>query len=132
MYEEFFADRLSELRTEKNVSAREMSLALGQNASYINRIENRKAFPSMQLFFYICEYLGITPQDFFSTAEIRDPGTRKELPRSIYELTDMQLDLLSQFIKSFGKEQDTTGESPFTPPLSASPHMEPANTYKDL
>ena len=42
MYEEFFADRLSELRTEKNVSAREMSLAIGQNASYINRIENRK------------------------------------------------------------------------------------------
>lgn len=50
MYEEFFVERLSSLRNQKNVSAREMSLALGQNESYINRIENRLAFPSMQVF----------------------------------------------------------------------------------
>ena len=47
-------------------SAREMSLALGQNPSYINRIENGKALPSMQGFFSICEYLQITPGDFFN------------------------------------------------------------------
>ena len=29
MYEDFFAERLSALRGEKNVSAREMSLAIG-------------------------------------------------------------------------------------------------------
>ena len=51
MYEDFFAERITFLRTEKNVSAREMSLAIGQNSSYINRIENKKAFPSMQAFF---------------------------------------------------------------------------------
>ena len=67
-YEESFGERLNNLRTAKNVSAREMSLALGQNCSYINRIENQKAFPSMQAFFYICEYLEITPKDFFDTA----------------------------------------------------------------
>ena len=38
--EEAFALRLSYLRTQKKVSAREMSLSLGQNSSYINRIEN--------------------------------------------------------------------------------------------
>ena len=41
-YEEFFPARLAELRLKANVSAREMSLALGQNASYINRIENKQ------------------------------------------------------------------------------------------
>ena len=51
--EETFASRLTSLREQKKVSAREMSLDLGQNGSYINRIENRKAFPSMQCFFYI-------------------------------------------------------------------------------
>ena len=56
MYEDFFAERLSYLRIQKKVSAREMSLALGQNESYINRIENKHTFPSMQIFFYICEY----------------------------------------------------------------------------
>ena len=65
MYEDLFAERIVALRNRKNVSAREMSLAIGQNASYINRIENKQAFPSMQSFFYICEYLEISPRDFF-------------------------------------------------------------------
>ncbi|WP_034785416.1 helix-turn-helix domain-containing protein [Eubacterium xylanophilum] len=64
-YEKIFAERLYYLRTLKGVSAREMSLAIGQNPSYINRIENNKSFPSMQTFFYICEYLEITPSYFF-------------------------------------------------------------------
>ena len=42
MYEKEFSKRLCELRLEKGVSAREMSLSLGQSASYINRIENGK------------------------------------------------------------------------------------------
>lgn len=42
-----------------------MSLSLGQANNYINNIENRKTLPSMQSFFYICEYLGITPEEFF-------------------------------------------------------------------
>ena len=48
--EDNFAERLSQLREAKQVSAREMSLSIGQNCSYINRIENKKAFPSMQCF----------------------------------------------------------------------------------
>ena len=63
MYEDFFVERLTSLRNQKNVSAREMSLALGQNGSYINRIENKLALPSMQAFFYICEYFQISPQE---------------------------------------------------------------------
>lgn len=65
MYEEDFPIRLAKLRNQKGVSAREMSLAIGQNPSYINNIESGKALPSMSGFFFICEYLGITPQEFF-------------------------------------------------------------------
>ena len=62
-----FGKRISDLRIGGGQnSAREMSLALGQNPSYINRIENGKALPSMQGFFSICEYLQITPGDFFN------------------------------------------------------------------
>lgn len=64
-YEEFLPQRLTQLRMQRNVSARDMSLSLGQANNYINSIENRKALPSMQSFFYICEYLGVTPQEFF-------------------------------------------------------------------
>ena len=53
MFEDSFIKRLASLREQKGVSAREMSLALGQNESYINRIENGKTFPSLQAFFYI-------------------------------------------------------------------------------
>ena len=65
MYEENFPIRLAMLRNQKGVSAREMSLAIGQNPSYINNIETGKALPSMAGFFFICEYLDITPQEFF-------------------------------------------------------------------
>ena len=49
----------------KGVSARDISLSLGRSENYINKIENQKAFPSMTLFFYICQYLGISQQEFF-------------------------------------------------------------------
>ena len=65
MYEDFVPERLAQLRTQKGVSARDMSLSLGQANNYINNIENKKSLPAMQSFFYICEYLGVTPQEFF-------------------------------------------------------------------
>ena len=68
VYEEFTQNRIAQLRMQKNVSARDMSLSLGQNNSYINQIENKKALPSLQGLFYICEYFGITPQQFFDTS----------------------------------------------------------------
>ena len=65
MYETQFPLRLAQLRARKGVSARDMSLSLGQNPGYINNIESGKALPSMSNFFYICEYFGITPKEFF-------------------------------------------------------------------
>ena len=52
----------------KGVSARDMSLSIGQSAGYINNIENKKNLPSMAAFFYICEYLEVSPQEFFDFA----------------------------------------------------------------
>lgn len=72
MYEDEFPIRLSQLRMQKGVSAREMSLSLGQNPGYINNIETGKNLPSLSGFFYICDYLDISPAEFFS-AEIKYP-----------------------------------------------------------
>ena len=58
MLEQEFSERLTKLRLKKGVSARDMSLTLGQSESYINRIESQKMLPSMSVFFYICD--GIT------------------------------------------------------------------------
>lgn len=53
-------------RIQKGVSAREMSLSLGQSTGYINNIENKNSLPSMSVFFYICDYFGISPKEFLS------------------------------------------------------------------
>ena len=67
-YKQDFINRLRKFRNEREISAREMSLSLGQNVNYINLIENGKRLPSMQGFFVICEYLNIAPQEFFKIA----------------------------------------------------------------
>jgi len=99
--EEFIA-RLTQLRIKHGVSARDMSLSLGQNASYINNIENGKALPSMTVFFYICDYFNITPQDFFSY-ENQHPEKTKELKYDLHLLTDNQLNLVLSLVKEFTK-----------------------------
>lgn len=85
MYEDMFSKRLTELRIEKGVSARDMSLSLGQSESYINRIENKKMLPSMNVFFYICEYFEITPYDFFQT----DDGLSIELIETMKKIQSL-------------------------------------------
>lgn len=77
--EKTFGLRLAKLRQCKNISAREMSLALGQNKNYINAIEAGRNLPSMSSFFCICDYIGISPKEFF------DLGYKNPLPASSFE-----------------------------------------------
>ena len=90
MYEAKFPLRLAQLRTRKGVSARDMSLSLGQNAGYINNIESGKALPSMSSFFYICEYLNITPSSFFDS-ETDNPEQLQQLIQKMKKLNEEQL-----------------------------------------
>lgn len=95
-----FINRLTELRLAKGVSAREMSLDIGLSENYINGIEIGKSLPSMTVFFYICDYLGITPKEFFDI-ENTDPTKTKELVDATKNLTREQLNLVIDVIKSF-------------------------------
>ena len=78
MTEKDFSLRLAKLREEKGVSARDMSLSMGQNPGYINNIESGKSMPSLSGIFYICEYLGISPKDFFDI-DAASPSKANEL-----------------------------------------------------
>lgn len=95
---DFISDRIAKLRTEKNVSARDMSLSLGQSQSYINNIENKKALPSMQMFLYICEFLQVKPKDFFEE-KIVSPSRLYEAVEVFKSLSPNQLDLLIAIAK---------------------------------
>ena len=97
-YERFFLDRLLALRTQKGVSAREMSLALGQSENYINYIDNERGFPSMRVFFAICVYLGVTPKEFFDDGS-PDPAYLRELIEDLKSLDARDLEMVSQLVK---------------------------------
>ena len=99
MYEEQFKDRLAELRSKKGVSARDMSLSIGQNQCYINNIENGKALPSMGAFFFICDYLAITPAEFFDL-ENANPHKLGSIFAKMKKLNDSQLDSIDTLISS--------------------------------
>lgn len=103
MDEKDFSMRLAKLRTKKNVSARDMSLSMGQNPGYINNIETGKSMPSLSGFFYICDYLGITPSEFFDI-DSNNPIKLKSITKDLQKLNDSQLNAISIFIKELIKK----------------------------
>ena len=102
MFEDLFYQRLEKLRMEKGVSARDMSLSIGQSAGYINALENRNGFPSMQVFFYICEYLGVTPAEFFDEGNDH-PKEYQEIIEDLSALDSECLKNVKALIKSLRK-----------------------------
>ena len=102
MYEKYFSRRMAELRAAKGVSARDMSLSLGQSESYMNKIENGKAFPSMQAFFYICEYFGISPKEFFDDGA-KDPSLIQTVAEDLKTLDEKQIRNIHEIIKGLKK-----------------------------
>lgn len=97
IYEEQFPIRLAKLRAEKGVSARDMSLSIGQNAGYINNIENGKALPSMAGFFFICEYLGVSPRDFFDF-DAEQPHLLNAISEHLKHLNARQLQNIAEIV----------------------------------
>lgn len=104
LYAEDFTQRLTKLRMEKGVSARDMSLSLGQNSGYINHIENRQAFPSLPVFFNICEYFGISPEQFFSSKNPY-PTCISSIIDDLEELNAEQLHCISVIIHDLAKKK---------------------------
>lgn len=88
--ENYISKRISELRINRNISARDMSISIGQSPGYINNIENKKSMPSMQMFLYICEFLKIHPKDFFEE-EITNPKLMNETVDILKNLKGEQL-----------------------------------------
>ena len=97
MDEQFIRDRISSLRQEKQISERKMSLDLGHSTSYIRSITSGRALPSMSEFLYICEYLGVTPMEFFNE-ERKTTLTQQEAIEHIYSMSDEDIRLLIGFI----------------------------------
>lgn len=103
MDEKDFSLRLAQLREKKGVSARDMSLSMGQNPGYITNIESGKSKPSLTGIFYICEYLEISPAEFFDT-DSKNPSKLDDIINDLKKLDDNQLNTISDLVKGLIKK----------------------------
>ena len=94
----FISKRVASLREAKKISARKMSLELGQSSEYINQIENGRSYPSIEGLINICEYLDISLSDFFDD-KTQYPIQYKKLIQELNKLDSIELEKVIDMIK---------------------------------
>lgn len=99
MTTEEISKRIKRLRESKGISAREMSLSMGQSASYINRIETNRMVPSVSVLLDICDYLDISVQEFFSENE----EEKDEIQRLLNKLDSSELKHVMYLLEDLSK-----------------------------
>lgn len=104
MDDKFVRERISLLRTNLGISEYKMSLDLGHSKSYIQSISSGKSLPSLSEFLYICEYLGVTPREFFNT-ESTEPQLVHQLTEQLHLLSKDDLALLVQIAERLGAKK---------------------------
>lgn len=72
--------------------------------NYINNIENKKSLPAMQSFFYICEYLGVTPKEFFDD-ENTDPTALREFIQEAQRLDAKSMEYILGIMKELNSRK---------------------------
>ena len=102
MYEDFTQERIADLRVKSGFTARDMSLSLGQNPSYINRIENKKSLPSLAMLFEIMRFLSVTPQEFFVAESLE---RYEDILGKLKLLDDKALSHLTDFLNEMIQKQ---------------------------
>jgi len=96
--EDMIRNRITQLRMKKGVSEYQMSLDLGHSKSYMQSISSGRALPSMSEFLVICDYLGVTPHDFFDEGAA-NPALITEILQAVGDFSDEDLKLLLAVIQ---------------------------------
>lgn len=98
MWDDYVRERITQLRLKKGVSEYQMSYDLGHSRGYIYNISSGKALPPMKEFFAICDYFGISPQQFFDEASV-DPVLIQEAVKGMRRLNESDMLMLLGLIK---------------------------------
>jgi len=103
-YSELLRKRLTELRRKKGVSESTMSVELGLSKGYIQKISSGKALPSMERFLAICDYLDVSPTEFFDSDD-EYSGSVKELQSLAKGLDEKNIRLVIDVANAFLEAQ---------------------------
>ena len=93
----FVCERITSLRMKKGVSKYKMSYDLGKSRGYIYNISSGKSLPPMKEFLSICDYLEVTPQQFFDS-DTKHPELVQKALLSMKDLNESDMLLLLSFI----------------------------------
>lgn len=103
MYEEFVRERITQLRLKKGVSEYQMSYDLGHSRGYIYNISSGKALPPLKEFFAICDYFGLTPQQFFDDTT-KTPELIARAANGMRKLDERDMRLLLELIDRMAEQ----------------------------
>lgn len=97
MIKEFVKDRIAEIRTRANISARALSIELGMSENYIINLENGQFLPPLTFIEDFCVYFKMDIEDFF----IKDfpyPEKYKEFMKKITTLNTEKFDYIDNLV----------------------------------
>lgn len=80
-------ERVSYFRTEKNISARELSLRINKNEAYINKLECFDFNLPTPVLLDIINALEVTPEEFFAE-DYKNYKTKKAILNLLEEITN--------------------------------------------
>ena len=98
MEPDYITKRITELRLKKGIAEHRMSLELGHSRSYMQSISSGRALPSLTEFLAICDYLNVSPKDFFDE-ENPNPVLIEEIMEKLKNLSDSDLTIILTMIK---------------------------------
>lgn len=90
--------KIARIRLAHNISARKLSLELGQSSEYINQIESGRNMPSVEGLINFCDYFGLSVSEFFDE-RIEFPIEYKAIVDELNKMDSMEINLIYDLLK---------------------------------
>ncbi len=98
MDKNYVKDRYAKIRLAHGISARRLSLELGQSTEYINQIENGKSMPSIEGLMNFCDYFGISVGEFFGE-QFNFPIEYKNIINELNKMDLIEINQIYELLK---------------------------------
>ena len=96
--------RYARIRNAHKISARRLSLELGQSTEYINQIENGNALPSLEGLFNFCDYFGMSLGEFFEE-KFNFPVEYGEIIAELNKMDTQEIGIVYEILKLINKNK---------------------------